>query len=95
MYRTLLCYCTGEGACIGHRALPCYRTGEGACTGLFFVIVQVRSEDLNDRIMSVCNCMFLDCEGSRRTFYINSMYKTIYKPTSKVPLQLERVTTTI
>ena len=25
-----------------YRALLCYCTGEGACTGLFFVIVQVR-----------------------------------------------------
>ena len=49
MYRTLLCYCTGEGACTGlffvivqgtGDNLLC--TGEGACTGLFLVIVQVR-----------------------------------------------------
>ena len=78
-----------------YRTIPCYCTCKGACTGLFFVIVQVRSEDLDHRIMSVCNCMFLDCKESRRTFYINSMCKTMYKPTSKVPLQLDRVTTTI
>ena len=53
MYRALLCYCIGEGACTGlffvivqvrsmYRALLCYCTGEGACTGLFFVIAQVR-----------------------------------------------------